>query len=256
MLPKSSRRSRRCSGSKIIGRRKRSINAMKNTADLAELEKWTGDVSELARLAGEVLASCGFADASAEPNVRLIRDYAQRGIVSRAERQGKEAIYGYRQLLEFVAARVLVADGWPLAKIAEHFAHMADAKLRSLISADQGRNRALAVARRLRGETGLGSAGRPGKLSRSPLPDRSKEFRERVARLSGIQNEMREALRRLGLPENGPATEQLTLLAVAPWCQVLVESQRLSRITMEEAEEIGRAVTASLLTVSKKGIKP
>jgi hypothetical protein len=68
--------------------------------------------------------------------------------------------------------------------------------------------------------------------------------------------ELREALRRLGLPEDGPAVEQLTLIAVAPWCQVLVESRRLQRVTIEEAEEIGRAVSASLLTVAKKGIKP
>jgi hypothetical protein len=38
---------------------------------------------------------------------------------------------------------------------------------------------------------------------------------------------MRDALRRLGLPEDGPAIEQLTLLAIAPWCQVFVESNRL-----------------------------
>ena len=48
---------------------------------------------------------------------------------------------------------------------------------------------------------------------------------------------------------------KLTLIAVAPWCQVLVESRRLARLTIEEAEEIGRAVTASLLTVSRKGHK-
>jgi hypothetical protein len=82
------------------------------------------------------------------------------------------------------------------------------------------------------------------------------EFRQRAARLSSVQVELREALRRLGLPEDGPAVEQLTLIAVAPWCQVLVESGRLQRLTIEEAEEIGRAVTASLLTVAKKGIKP
>ena len=111
----------------------------KVTDDLAEFEGWTGDVGELARLAGEILAARGLVDASTEPNVRVIRDYAQRGIVSRAERQGKEAIYGYRQLLEFVAARVLVADGWPLAKIAEHLAHIADTELRNLISGDRAR---------------------------------------------------------------------------------------------------------------------
>jgi hypothetical protein len=234
------------------------MDVMKKAADdLAEFVSWTGDVSELARLAGEILAARGLADASTEPTVRVIRDYAQRGIVSRAERQGKEAIYGYRQLLEFVAARVLVADGWPLAKIAEHFAHIADAELHSLISGDQARNRALAVAQRLRSEAQLAPPGGHGKSARSMSPsDPAGDFRQRAARLSSVQLELREALRRLGLPEDGPAVEQLTLIAVAPWCQVLVESRRLQRVTIEEAEEIGRAVTASLLTVAKKGIKP
>jgi hypothetical protein len=229
---------------------------MNKAIDLTQFEDWSGDVSELARVASETLAACGLVDASSEPNARVIRDYAQRGIVSRAERQGKEAIYGYRQLLEFVAARVLVADGWPLAKIAEQFAHIADAELRNLISGDHDRNRALAVARRLRGEAQPAPRGSPAKPSSNRLPGSSKLFRERAARLTEIQAEMRDALRRLGLPENGPATEQLTLLAVAPWCQVLVENRRLSRLTIEEAEEIGRAIAASLLTVAKKGIKP
>jgi hypothetical protein len=230
---------------------------MTQTMNLAEFERWTGDVSELARVAGEILAARGLVDATPEPNVRLIRDYAQRGIVSRAERHGKEAIYGYRQLLEFVAARVLVADGWPLAKIAEHFLHIADAELRSLIAGDLETNRALAVARRLRGEARLHPPDRSSKPSRYKPPlDASDGFRRRAAHLTGIQAEMREALRRLGLPGDGPVVEQLTLLAIAPWCQVLVESHRLSRLTIEEAEEIGRAVTASLLTVTRRGAKP
>jgi hypothetical protein len=234
-----------------------SIYVMKRVADnLAQFEGWTGDVSELARLAGEILAARGLADASNEPTVRVVRDYAQRGIVSRPERQGKEAIYGYRQLLEFVAARVLVADGWPLAKIAEHFAHIADAELHSLISGDQAQNRALTVAQRLRSEAQLPPAGGQGKAAREPSLIPAGDFRQRAARLSAVQAELREALRRLGLPEDGPAVEQFTLIAVAPWCQVLVETRRLQRVTMEEAEEIGRAVTASLLTVAKKGIKP
>jgi hypothetical protein len=238
------------------------INGM---MELSKFESWSGDASELARVAGEILAARGHADASSGPNVRVLRDYAQRGIVSRAERQGKEAIYGYRQLLEFVAARLLVADGWPLAKIAEHFAHIADAELQRLISGDGGSTRALAVAQRLRSEAELAS--RPRRDSShsvrseyrvaadQPAGQSSDDFRARAARLSSIQSEMRDALRRLGLPEDGPAIEQLTLLAIAPWCQVLVESSRLTRLTIEEAEEIGRAVTASLLTATRKGTK-
>jgi hypothetical protein len=228
----------------------------KVASDLAEFESWTGDVGELARLAGEILVARGLVDASTEPTVRVIRDYAQRGIVSRAERLGKEAIYAYRQLLEFVAARVLVADGWPLAKIAEHFAHIPVAELRNLISGYQDGNRAAEVARRLRSETRIADPAKAGKPPDTPLRGTSHDFRERAARLSSIQSEMREAVRRLGLPEDGALYEQVTVIAVAPWLQVLVQSRRLSRLTIEEAEEIGRAVTASLLTVAKKGIKP
>jgi hypothetical protein len=218
--------------------------------ELDALEGWTGDVNELARVAGTILAARGLAEASTEPNVRVIRDYAQRGIVSRAERHGKEAIYGHRQLLELVAARVLVAGGWPLAKIAEHFALIGTAELRSLIPGagqDAPPNRALALARRLRDEARQGSGQEHTSASSSA------EFGRRAAHLSSLQAELREALRRLGLPEDQPAVEQLTLIAVAPWCQVLIESGRLGRLTIEEAEAVGRALTAALLTVTKKG---
>jgi hypothetical protein len=225
--------------------------------DLAKFKNWNGDASELAQLAGKILSARGLGETLAEPNVRLLRDYAQRGIVSRPARHGKEAIYAYRQLLEFVAARVLVADGWPLAKIAEHFAHIDEVELFNLFAGDGGKNRARGVIERIRNETQFALAKDPTRPSadKSEKQSPATQFRERAARLSGIQAEMRNALRRLGLPEDGPAVEQVTLLAVAPWCQVLVESRRLSRITIEEAEEIGRAVTASLLTVTDKGTK-
>ena len=230
---------------------------MAKALDFAKFKDWNGDASELAQLAGKILSARGLGETLAEPNVRLLRDYAQRGIVSRPARHGKEAIYAYRQLLEFIAARVLVADGWPLAKIAEHFAHIDDVELLNLIAGDGGKNRARTAIERIRSETQFAQArDRTHPIGdKSAMQSPSTQFRERAARLTGIQVEMQSALRRLGLPEDGPAVEQLTLLAVAPWCQVLVESRRLSRITIEEAEEIGRAVTASLLIVTNKGTK-
>ena len=132
----------------------------------------------------------------------------------------------------------------------------------NLISGDGGSNRALsgspkAAQRNTRAEIpAIHPPIRSGKPSADKLTTQSsEEFRAVLPDLSGIQAEMRDALRRLGLPEDGPAVEQVTLLAVAPWCQVLVESRRLSRITIEEAEEIGRAITASLLTITRKGTK-
>ena len=35
------------------------------------------------------------------------------------EREGREALFGLRQVVEFLAARYLLKDGWPLAKVAE-----------------------------------------------------------------------------------------------------------------------------------------
>ena len=181
--------------------------------ELTKFESWSGDARDLVRSAGEILVSRGLAHASSGANVRLLRDYAQRGIVSRAERHGKKAVYGYRQLLEFVAARILVGDGWPLAKIAEHFARIADAGLHNLISGDKGSSRALALAQRIHSETQLNFGAR--RSASFSLPSRSGElgsdkasaessddFRARAARLSGIQAELRDALRRLGLPES------------------------------------------------------
>ena len=47
-------------------------------------------------------------------------------------------------------------------------------------------------------------------------------------------------------------TDMNTLIALGTWCQVLVRSSRLDRITIEEAEELGRSLTASLLDVVTK----
>ncbi|KAA6184230.1 hypothetical protein F2Q65_13015 [Thiohalocapsa marina] len=77
---------------------------------------WHGTAAELAALAGERLESLGFDDDKV--NERLVRYYVSERVLSRPRREGREALFGYRQLLELLAARLLSRDGWPLAKIA------------------------------------------------------------------------------------------------------------------------------------------
>ncbi|MEA1051674.1 response regulator [Lamprobacter modestohalophilus] len=79
-------------------------------------QSWQGSAAELAAAAAELLAD-GTDDERL--NERLVRYYVQSGILTRPQRAGREAVFGYRQLLELVAARALVRDGWPLAKIAD-----------------------------------------------------------------------------------------------------------------------------------------
>lgn len=81
---------------------------------------WTGDIFELEQTSHEVLESLGLGHLPA-PNIRLIRDYAQRGILRPPERQGKLGLYRAQHLKELVAARILVNEGVPLTKIAEQF---------------------------------------------------------------------------------------------------------------------------------------
>jgi CheY-like chemotaxis protein len=77
---------------------------------------WRGSATELARTASALLRPLGRDEERL--NERLVRYYVQSGILTRPQREGREAWFGYRQLLELAAARGLVQAGWPLAKIA------------------------------------------------------------------------------------------------------------------------------------------
>lgn len=64
---------------------------------------------------------------------RTVRYYVQEGVLTRPERQGKEAVYAYRHLLELMVARLMAEDGWPLAKIAEFIGGADEKTLRQFI---------------------------------------------------------------------------------------------------------------------------
>ncbi len=52
-------------------------------------------------------------------NERLLRHYASVNVLDKPSRQGREAVYSYRHLLQFLAARRLMKQGFALSKIAE-----------------------------------------------------------------------------------------------------------------------------------------
>ena len=51
------------------------------------------------------------------------------------------------------------------------------------------------------------------RMSREPHPNAAYSVSRQAAKRTSIQHEMKSALRKLGLPEDGPATEEITLLA-------------------------------------------
>lgn len=203
-----------------------------------DLSSWTGNIEELAEKVGDVMRQSGRPEVE-PPTTRLVRDYIQRGLLGPVPRSGKELVFDYSHLVRFVATRVLLGDGWSLQKISEHLDHCPSEELEAFLP--QTENRAMAALRRIR----------PEGFAASEPPPTATHLRMAAA-MSPLQFEMRDALRRLGLPEDGPATEAVTLMAITPWFQALVTTGRIPRITPEEAEEIGRAVTASLLKLARR----
>lgn len=205
------------------------------TSDLARLKGWEGGIDALIATTTALLTRIEVE--RGELNLRTVRDYLQRGLLGSTERRGKELHFGYEHILRLAAVRVLLADGWSLAKIAEFLRLSGLSDIESLLPSPK--SDALAKLDRMRRESSPHA--RDVVASSAPV-----SAAQRVARASALNLELREAMRRLGLPEGAPPVEDLTLVAIAPWFQILIQRDRLPDLTLEDAEELGRAVTASL----------
>ena len=216
---------------------------------LEQLKDWRGNLEKLIEQAEKVSSELELKD-NTEISVRMVRDYIQRGILGDVDRSGRELEFSYQHLLKLVLSRVLLSDGWSLKKIGEHFELTNTQDLEDLMP-KQG-NPALSAIKRLRSSVD----GATTQMSRDPTPDAAYAVSRQAAKRTSIQHEMKSALRKLGLPEDGPATEEITLLAVTPWFQALLQKDRLRTLTLEEAEEVGQAVSASLTQlILKRGAR-
>ncbi len=77
-----------------------------------------GGAEALIEKAQEIARALSLDQEATEGNERLLRHYVSMGVVDKPSREGRDALYGFRHLMQFVAARRLLADGFPLAKIA------------------------------------------------------------------------------------------------------------------------------------------
>jgi DNA-binding transcriptional MerR regulator len=198
---------------------------------------WQGNLEQLVSTAKEICIDFDLRDGG-EISIRMVRDYIQRGILGEVDKAGRELEFTYENLFRLVLARVLLQDGWSLRKIAEHFDFSNLQELEELFPNNE--NRALSAIKRLR------SSVKKSKKINSFISHQEISISKKLARRTSIQQEMKQALRKLGLPEDGPATEEVILLAIAPWFQVLMDKHRFKSLTPKDAEDLGQAVTASL----------
>lgn len=167
----------------------------------------------------------------------MLRDYISRGILGPVGRSGKALVFDYGNILRLVAARVLLQDGWSLGKIAEHLDVCTQPELEQFLPAVEVG--AVAALRRIRNESETGH-GAPTSL-----------HLRRAAATSPVRQNARLDLRRAGLPEGGPETRAVTLFSVTPWIRVLVDTDRITGISPQDADAIGRSITACLVRLAR-----
>ena len=212
-------------------------------ATLDDYADWEGTIDDLVVAAGDVLALLGQSHLP-PPNVRLVRDYARREILSPVERRGREGYYGFQHLKELVAARILVNEGVPLAKIAEQFARDRDIAIVALgLPPPEVPAPDTAAAARWRE---LGE--RPSEDAQAARSGAgvSAAFMRRSLEGTSQRMDLHQRLRRLGAETTEPRPEAVTRLALTDWCWLLIDTERLRALTLQEADDIGHAIVAAL----------
>jgi len=239
---------------------------------LKEYKNWTGNIDELRKTAFLVIQENDIEEINEVFSIRLTRDYVARGLLGTAERAGKELQFNYEHLLRFTAVRIMLNDGWSLTKIQEQLSLSNIEEIEDLLPADN--KRALDTIRRLRASVRskppeddmldlqisqpAPSASAPEEFHsierNRPRFGLSKRLSLKARETSTIQREMKDALRKLNIPGDGPKMEDLKLIALAPWCQILMTDERFQKLSVQEARDLGDALTASLTArIIKRG---
>jgi DNA-binding transcriptional MerR regulator len=224
--------------------------------NLDEYRDWQGSIDELVEMANVALQRLG-RGRNADLNIRLVRDYAQRGILSPAERRGKEAVYRFQHLNEIIAARVLLNDGWPLAKIAEQFQTdrnivvlpiSPDDEMTSGFVKEMAAEPSPTSAEDLWKSLRMGAIAPDASSPRASAPPirTTHEFASRSMETSNRKSSLHRSLRELGAHWDHPPATLVTRIQLTEWCELLLDSDRLRRLSLEDAEAIGRAITAAL----------
>lgn len=233
---------------------------------LETMSDWDGDVEDLARVAGQWCTMLRIEDRP-DLTVRLVRDYAQRGILDRPRREGKAAIYGWEHLIRLLAARLLLRDGWPLQKIADELQVLSLQEVRALLPGSapaQAATRhswaepsktdpALDALRVIRSRVSERSSSTSAKNDNPPAFKQTLPITDRAA----LQKDLAASRHELGESAADVASRAYTRLEIASGVELHIETTRLRSLGRSDAHALARVVLASLLNPSfRKEEKP
>ena len=219
-------------------------------------------VEQLIATAGKIIASDTslFANPESESNkelnVRLIRDYVVREFIPRPERIGRESRFGLDHLGQLLAVRLLLrGQKWSLAAIKASKTSTEDllngmlAPVRPLIEAEWQK------------ATGMGQSGTQSfvasQSSQTPrlnpaqlLIEHFKAAEQPQAKSSGMPLFSKSV--RASPSAASLATQQAGRISsklhvqLEPWCELVMDAQRLKSLTPEEVERLGEALKSRL----------
>jgi DNA-binding transcriptional MerR regulator len=216
-----------------------------------EVLDFEGPAAELADRCNEVLPENGLAKDAGVANERLIRHYVQLGVLTSPVRRGREAIFGARQVAEFVVARMLLNDGWPLAKIAELIqayelpipVPVAD----ELDERDEPTPAERAVARiHAAASEPVGISKPVASMSRTASSRSRPDSLTRAADLSARRLDLADTLRSLGNAAGVPDREEVLRIRLTPWATVDLDARQLRRLGPDAVEALGKALVEAL----------
>ena len=239
-----------------------------------DLIDWSGSADDLATKANELLPSLtGSADESV--NERLVRYYVQEGVLNPPDREGREAIFRFRQLIQLIVARLLLRDNWPLRKVAELIREADVDALLALAPGTKPRTRAeeaIAGFRRESRDVRLSmtpraaSLGIPDFMHRAAGTVRSSEndkpglLQRALDVATGIsqrRSALADNLRALGNADGTLERRRTLRLTLTPWCQVELDADKVQSMDETTPEILGAALTQALQEERiKKGEKP
>ena len=149
-----------------------------------------GSADDLIASAQEVAKILNLDQEATEGNERLVRHYVSVGVVDKPTREGRDALYGFRHLVQFVAARRLLTEGFSLAQIAKFTVAVPTDALTDYLEKPDRANEAELLVAAFRSESS--SRNSPPPASRRPPPTKPPQSMATGMGMVDVVHEMRE----------------------------------------------------------------
>ena len=210
---------------------------------------WSGTAAELADKCNELVPHFGLAPTEVKATERLVRYYSDEGILTPPKREGREAIFSGHTILEFMVARQLRADNWPLAKIRDVIPTLGLREIATSAIAQVGRTPAQQAIAKIRGnEARVAADGRHTPVRPAPATTSpgSAPALDLMASQSLSKRDLTAALKALGNTAGEPGSTAILKIELTPWCQVHVDLSELRRSGPEAPAVLGNALANAL----------